>query len=72
MANKTSIYGFNIEYEVDAKGGVYQLRDRLERNESKIFFDAARRSKSCEFEDNEGRNYTLWYRDGGYILTRRG
>jgi hypothetical protein len=74
MVKKTTLFNFDLQYEDDAKDGLYHLRERLEPAEAKVFFEAARRArtKSCEFEDKAGRNYTLWYKENNnYILTRR-
>jgi hypothetical protein len=71
MPEKTNVHGFNVIYEQNAAEGIVYLRDNLDFNEARVFFDQARAHGSAEFEDNEDRNYTLLYKDYNYILVRR-
>jgi hypothetical protein len=75
MVKKTEIFGFDLQYDEDAREGLLHLRERLEPSEAKVYFQMARKNlktKSCEFEDRMGRNFTLWWREGDdYILSRR-
>ncbi len=57
--------------EENAREGIGHLRDDLDSEEARVFFDQARQRGSAEFEDDEGRQYTLIYQNGSYILTRR-
>lgn len=47
--------------------GIRYLRDDLDPNE----FDYAKRQGFAQFEDDQDRQYTLFYRSGIYTLTRR-
>lgn len=72
MVQSTYIGDYKLEYESEAREGVYYLRDHLERSESKVFFEMAKRNKSANFEDKSSRNFTLWHKEGNvFILTRR-
>ena len=71
MITKTTIHGFNVAYEENAREGITHLRDDLDSQEARVFFDQARQRGSAEFEDDEDRQYTLIYQNGSYILTRR-
>lgn len=54
------------------RGGVRYLLDELNREERKVFFDRAYEKEYAEFEDRDGRNYTLYHqRNEVYLLTRR-
>lgn len=66
------IHGFKVKYEDNSKGGINYLLYDLDREESKVFFNNARRSKFSEFEDDREGQYTLSYNnDGTYTLIRR-
>jgi len=71
MPEKTNIHGFNVIFEENAAEGVRYLRDDLDFEEARVFFDQARSRGSAEFEDDEDRQYTLFYRDNIYTLARR-
>jgi hypothetical protein len=71
MPEKTTIHGFPVTYEQNAYEGIRYLRDDLDFNEARIFFDQARQRGSAQFEDDEDRQYTLFYKEGNYILVRR-
>ncbi len=71
MAEKTDVHSFYVTYEENAVEGVRHLRDDLDFNEARIFFDQARSRGSAEFEDDEDRQYTLFYKGGIYTLARR-
>lgn len=71
MAEKTIVHSFIVYYEKDAYEGMRHLRDDLDYNESRVFFDQARQRKSVPFEDDEDRQYTLIYQNGVYTLVRR-
>jgi hypothetical protein len=70
MGQRT-IHGHSISYEDDALEGVHYLQNKLDMDESKVYFDEAKRRGEAEFEDNHRWNYTLTYNDGTYVLTRR-
>lgn len=71
MITKTTIHGFGVAYEENAREGIQYLRDDLDAREASVFFDQARQRGSAEFEDDEDRQYTLIYQNGSYVLTRR-
>lgn len=73
MAETTYVHDYRVEYEPDdAREGIYYLRDKLDSDEAKVFFEMAKKKKSCEFEDKSDRNYTLWHKESNsFILTRR-
>ena len=71
MAQKTSLHGFMVAFEENAREGVNYLRDDLDLNEAKVFFDQARVRGSAQFEDDEDRQYTLFYQNNVYVLARR-
>jgi len=71
MAEKTNVYSYCVTHEPDVEEGISYLRDDLDFNEARIFFDQARQKGFAEFEDDEDRQYTLLYKDGNYTLVRR-
>ena len=71
MAEKVGIHGFAVTYEENAEEGIRHLRDDLDSEEARVFFDQARSRGSAEFEDDEDRQYTLIYQNGSYALLRR-
>jgi hypothetical protein len=68
---KASVHGFPLTYEEEAKNGVSYLTYSLGQAETKVFFDQARLKGSAAFEDKEGRDYTLIYKNGAYILFKK-
>ncbi|MBI4159904.1 hypothetical protein HY504_01930 [Candidatus Wolfebacteria bacterium] len=72
MLKKTTILGFTVSYEDNAREGVRYLRDDLDYRETKVFFDQAKSKGSAEFEDEYDRQFTLVYQRGLYVLMRRG
>lgn len=71
MPEKTKIHGFTVIYETNASGGVRYLREDLDFNEARVFFDQARMRGSAMFEDDNERQYTLIYQSGVYTLMKR-
>ncbi len=71
MAEKTNVHGFPVTYEENAVEGVRYLRDDLDFEEARVFFDQARAKGFSQFEDDEDRQYSLFYQGGSYTLTRR-
>lgn len=51
--------------------GMKHLLDVLSWDERKVFLDEAYNRGAAQFEDRERRNYTLYWQNGGYLLTRR-
>ena len=69
---ETYIHGFKVKYEETAHSGVIYLRDDLDREEAKVFFEQAKRKRFANFEDNQDRNFTLSYNtDGSFYIARR-
>ena len=71
MVKNDSIYGFEVAYEENAAQGASHLRNDLDREEARVFFDQARTKGTAHFEDDEERQYALMYQNGGYVLVRR-
>ena len=71
MATKTQVHSYYVNYEENAEDGLRYLRDDLDSNECKVFFDQARQKGSVQFEDDDDRQFTLFYRDSAYTLVRR-
>jgi len=77
MAEKIYIHNFPVSYEPEAHEGVVYLRDNLDPDESKVFFDQARNSSSgtyeAYFEDAYDRHFILKYNysDATYLLSRK-
>jgi hypothetical protein len=71
MPEKTNVHGFTVNYETNAYEGIRYLRDDLDFEEARVFFDQARLRGFAQFEDDQDRQYTLYYRDGIYTLARR-
>lgn len=74
MVQIESIGDYALTYddaENNARAGVTYLDDTLSRDESRVFFDAARSNGSAQFEDRDGRNFTIIYQNGAYTLISR-
>lgn len=71
MATKTQVHSYYVNYEENAEEGIRYLRDDLDSNEARVFFDQARQKGQVQFEDDDDRQFTLFYRDGIYTLVRR-
>jgi hypothetical protein len=66
------VHGFKVKYEENAAEGIKYLRDDLDSQESRVFFEQARAKKFAEFEDDDDREFTLERNvDGTYVLIRR-
>lgn len=67
------IHGHLVRYDDDLIDGMHYIENKLDENESKVFFDEAKRRGVAEFEDNLRHNYDLTYnKDASYTLTKRG
>lgn len=71
MFQKTSVHGFIVSYEPIAIHGIYYLRNDLDLEEAKVFFDQAKLKGKASFEDDQERQYTLFYQNNAYLLTKR-
>ena len=71
MPEKTTVHGFTVAYEKNAYEGITHLRNDLDYNEARVFFDQARSRGSAQFEDDEDRQFTIIYQNSLYILIRR-
>lgn len=69
---ETIIKGFRVKYEENEQAGINYLLYDLDVQESKVFFNEARRNKYAEFEDDREGQFTLSYNsDGTYTLISR-
>jgi hypothetical protein len=80
---ETDIHGFKVKYDDDSqtlKKAVKYLKEKIDKSEAEVFFDAARRdmvhhNSHFEFRDHEyntDRNLTLVYDgDGKYHIRKR-
>jgi len=71
MPLKTIVHGFPVVYEENVSAGIRYLRDDLDYQEARVFFDQARQRGSAQFEDDTDRQYTLFYKNGIYNLVLR-
>lgn len=71
MTEKINVHGFSVDCETNALEGARHLRDDLDFREAAVFFDQSRQKGSAPFEDDEDRQYTLFYKNGVYTLVRR-
>lgn len=71
MPKTITFHGFTITYEDNSYEGVKYLRDDLDSEEARVFFDQARMRGYAKFEDDDDRQYTLFYKSGIYNLVRR-
>ncbi len=66
------VHGHKVSGEDDAKEGINYLDHDIQYKEAEVFFDQARQKGLAQFEDDQGRNYTLIYnKDGTYRIERR-
>ncbi len=66
------VHGYKVSGDDDAKEGIVYLDERLDYDEAKVFFEHARTRGSAQFEDDEGRNFTLVRAsDGTYLVKKR-
>lgn len=69
---KKMVHGYWVEYDEEARHGIYYLKTDLDREEAKVFFEYARREDEAQFEDDKDRDYTLVHKKGkSYQLIRR-
>ena len=71
MIQKADIHGHSVAHEENSIEGVHYLRDGLDGEEARVFFDQARSRGSAEFEDHADRQFTLIYQNSAYTLVRR-
>lgn len=71
MAEERFMHGFKVLYEEDALDGVRYLDNRLERDFATVFFTYARNYRPAPFEDQNGRQYILSYKNDLYFLERK-
>jgi hypothetical protein len=60
-----------MKYDETCREGVRHLLEDLSFDECKVFFNQAYAKGAAQFEDDEDRQFTLYYQNGGYLLTRR-
>lgn len=68
---KVNLHGFYLTYDDDTYEALRYLRDDLDTEESRVFFDQARLRGRAKFEDDNERQFTLNYKSGKYFLVRR-
>lgn len=51
--------------------GIRHLTEDLSWDERKVFFNQAYAKGAAQFEDDEERQFMLYYQNGSYLLTRR-
>lgn len=71
MTDAATVHGKRVAYEKNAYEGIKYLRDDLDSREARVFFDQARSRGSAPFEDDNDRQFTLFYKNGTYTLIRR-
>lgn len=69
--HQRDVSGHSVYFDDDCDEGVEYLDHRIDYQESQVFFNAAKSRGSVEFEDQEGRDYTLRYKDGRYQVEKR-
>ena len=69
--HKRDVSGHSVYFDDDADDGVNYLDHDIEYSESEVFFKAAKTKGSADFEDQEGRDYTLRYKGGRYWVEKR-
>jgi len=66
------IRGFKVRYEEGDQGGINYLLYDLDAEESRVFFNEAKRNKYAAFEDDKEGQFSLSYdKDGSFTLMRR-
>ncbi len=70
---ETYVHNHKVNYEDDAQAGIDYLRIDLDANEAEVFFSAARRQSSVNFEDDNDRHFILTHNssDNTYLLKRK-
>lgn len=71
MLQKRSIYGYPVSYEENANNGIRYLQNDLDFQEARVFFEQAKQKGMAPFEDDQNRQYTLYYQNGAYLLVSR-
>ena len=76
MIQEVWINYYRLKYEdqeIDISYGVQYLQYDLSLEESKVFFEQAKRNKQAQFEDDYERQFTLEYNSGedSYTLIKR-
>ena len=66
------IRGFKVRYEEGDQNGINYLLYDLDAEESRVFFNEAKRNKYASFEDDKEGQFSLSYdKDGSLTLMRR-
>ncbi|HHE67506.1 MAG TPA: hypothetical protein ENL33_00370 [Candidatus Parcubacteria bacterium] len=71
MSEKTNIHGHWVVYAPGTDSAVRYLKNDLDSEEARVFFDQARSKGYCKFEDEHEGQYILRYRSGEYKLEKR-
>jgi hypothetical protein len=69
----TYVHGYHLYYDDEARLGLEHLKDDLQRDEAKVFFEYARQNrKEAQFEDDDDRQFSIFYNgDSTYTLKKR-
>lgn len=67
---QTSIHGKTVYYAPEDRDAVRYLKEDIPAEESKIFFEEAKRRKEtgATFETDHEHDYTLFYRDYAFEI----
>lgn len=70
--HKRDVYGHTVLGSEDALDGINYLDHKIDYQEAEVFFRSAKSGGSVDFEDQEGKDYTLKRnQDATYTVTRR-
>jgi len=68
---KIYICNNQVAYTDTEKEAVFYLKEDLSSDEARVFFDQARAKGSAQFEDDNDRQFTLFYSNGLFTLRKR-
>lgn len=71
MPETNYIHGLKVTFEEDCRDCSHYLEDRLDNDESRVFFEYARLHGKANFRDNNNKKFTLNYKNGAYTLEKR-
>ncbi|MBI2035091.1 MAG: hypothetical protein HYT12_00205 [Candidatus Liptonbacteria bacterium] len=73
MLKNIKVYIYPVEYDEKDYDGIKYLRDDLQTEESKVFFEQAKLKGEARFEDDREGQWSLQYNksNASYLLVRR-
>lgn len=71
MSEVNYIHGLKVVFEGDCRECSHYLEDRLDNEESRVFFEYAHQHGKAYFRDKNDKKYSLSYKDGTYTLEKR-